>query len=89
MTTEYTPEQMAEAVFRNADNGNIDTMNGWLEQGDSIAIYENHDLGHPLLGHKIFLSFGSPEAQIEGDTLPGPSARSTSVVWASCTGGTS
>lgn len=50
----------------------IPQVNVWLERGDGVAIYENVDLGHPMLGHKIFLSFGSPEAQIENDEPPGP-----------------
>lgn len=39
-------------------------MNRWLERGDGVAIYRNEDLGHPHLGHRQFVSYGSPEAQI-------------------------
>jgi hypothetical protein len=49
---------------------NVRAVNTWLGRGDGIAVYENHDLGHPGLGHKVFLSFGSPDAQIESDDLP-------------------
>lgn len=45
--------------------GNIRAINGWLERGDGVAVYENQDLGHYDLGHKVFLSFGSSAAQIE------------------------
>lgn len=45
-------------------------MNIWLERGDGVAIYENVELGHPGLGHKQFVSFGSPKAQLEVDDPP-------------------
>lgn len=40
-------------------------INGWLARGDGVAVYRNNDLGHPDIGHMKFLSFGSPEAQLE------------------------
>lgn len=45
-------------------------MNEWLKRGDGIAVYENQDLGHPELGDKKFLSYGSEAAQLETDTPP-------------------
>ena len=42
----------------------------WLDRGDGCAVYENHDLGHPGVGHKQFVSFGSTAAQLETDTPP-------------------
>jgi hypothetical protein len=27
----------------------------WLERGDAIGCFENHDLGHPQLGQLLFL----------------------------------
>lgn len=45
----------------------------WTDRGDGIAVYENSELGHPELGHRVAVSYGSPAAQIEGDlptTLP-------------------
>lgn len=42
----------------------------WLTRGDGIAVYENVDLGHPELGHRQWISYGSPEAQLEGNTAP-------------------
>lgn len=43
-----------------------------LAAGKGIAVYENHDLGHPHLGHAMAFTYGTPEAQFEGDvdTLP-------------------
>lgn len=45
-------------------------INGWLERGDGVAVYENADLGHPSLGHKQFVSYGSSAAQLETDVPP-------------------
>lgn len=52
------------------DDDSIPIVNRWLERGDGIAVYENHDLGHPELGHRQFLSYGSPAAQFETDEPP-------------------
>lgn len=48
----------------------INRMNGWIERGDGIAMYENADLKHPNLGDKRFVSYGSAAAQLETDTPP-------------------
>lgn len=48
----------------------VDTMNVWLARGDGIAVYTNEDMGHPELGDKRFVSYGSPAAQLETDTPP-------------------
>lgn len=45
-------------------------VNRWLAAGKGIAVYQNQDLGHPGLGHMKFVSYGTPEAQLEGDTPP-------------------
>lgn len=42
----------------------------WLNRGDGIAVYQNEDLGHPELGHRQWISYGSPEAQLEVDDPP-------------------
>lgn len=76
MTTiiQYEPDQLlADLAIQWVDEedgeqrlaSSIRTVNTWLERGDGVAIYENQDLGHWALGHKIFLSFGSTDAQIE------------------------
>lgn len=46
------------------------TVQKWLDRGDGIAVYENHDLGHPGAGHRKFVSFGSNAAQLETDDPP-------------------
>ena len=38
---------------------------GWVQRGDGAAVYRNEDLGHPGLGERKIVSFGSPAAQIE------------------------
>jgi len=52
------------------DQNSIVTLRRWLDRGDGIALYENHDLGSPLIGHKQWASYGSPDAQLETDTPP-------------------
>ncbi len=47
----------------------------WLNRGDGVAIYENHDLGHPDIGHPDIgqcqlVSFGSRAAQLGTDSPP-------------------
>lgn len=44
-------------------------INRWLARGDGVAVYENVELGHPDAGHRQYVSFGSPEAQIP-DAFP-------------------
>ena len=48
-------------------------INAWIDRGDHVAVYENHDLSSALLGDKQFVSFGSERAQLEVglDDLPG------------------
>lgn len=63
-----------EAVRLLADHQDTDEVNAFLDRvlarGDGAAIYENADLGHPDLGHKVILSFGGPDAQIENVEVP-------------------
>lgn len=54
-----------------------DDPNGWravhdqlkslLDKGRGIALWRNEDLGHPGVGHCMAFTYGSPEAQFEGD----------------------
>lgn len=48
----------------------LDTINRWLARGDGAAVYENHDLGHPMAGHIQVASYGSDAAQLETDDPP-------------------
>lgn len=35
--------------------GAIDKFRAWIERGDLVLVFQNHDLGHPELGHLIFM----------------------------------
>jgi len=38
----------------------------WLARGDAIAVFRNHDLGHPQVGHTLFVPLDSEErGQVE------------------------
>lgn len=69
MTAQLTTQQARDEVSH-LDARNILTINRWLARGDGLAIYENHELGHPDAGHRQLVSFGSPAAQLETDTPP-------------------
>lgn len=63
---EYTAEDLlADLDFEGEERVEmLERFNSWLERGDYVAIYENHDLGHPMLGHKVFFPVG-PSATIK------------------------
>ena len=56
-----------DELTKDLDEGSRALIQGWLERGDGVAVYENVDLGHPELGHLQFVSFGSPEAMLPGE----------------------
>lgn len=43
----------------------VDQLNAWLAEGKGIAVYENHDLGHPQLGHQRFFTYGTDDATFD------------------------
>jgi hypothetical protein len=47
-------------------------IQGWLQRGDAVLIYSNHDLGHPEVGHCVYLSYGSDEAMVPRSRFPEP-----------------
>lgn len=47
-----------------------DVINAWLRRGDGVAVYENNDLGHPEVGMKVLLSYGSLASQLNVATPP-------------------
>lgn len=62
--TELTPEELRDYItprFQDAD-AVIAKVNGWLARGDKVAVYVNHDLGHPQAGEPRLVSYGSPQA---------------------------
>lgn len=46
------------------------TLQRWLDRGDGIAMYENMAMDSMNIGHKKWVSYGSPSAQIEMDEPP-------------------
>jgi hypothetical protein len=63
---QFTKQQVLELINKE----HHDVVLRWLARGDGIGVYENHDLGHPDIGHKQFVSFGSAAAQLETDDPP-------------------
>jgi hypothetical protein len=63
----YTPEQIEEMVDRPQS---FRIIQAWFNRGDGCAVYENHDMGHPGMGDKKFVSYGSPTAQLEVNEPP-------------------
>lgn len=47
----------------------FETIDEWIARGDGCAIYRNEEIGHPEAGHVKFVSYGSPDAQLE---MPDP-----------------
>ena len=45
-------------------------LNRWLARGDGVAVYENHDFGHPMMGEPKIASYGSPSALLEAEEPP-------------------
>lgn len=74
--TEYTPGQLFDLLAESSYDdtawldGAVARINRILERGDKIAVYENHDLGHPEIGHRQYVSYGSLAAQLGGAEPP-------------------
>lgn len=65
MPDTWTVEQ---AVDKIGDSPEVRaSLEAKLAEGKGIAVYENHDLGHPMLGHAMAFTFGHSTAQFEGD----------------------
>jgi hypothetical protein len=66
MPTAYTPIEILALL----PQGAASRVDIWLRRGDGIAVYENRELGHPDLGHRQIVSYGSPAAQLETTEPP-------------------
>lgn len=66
------PEQIMteQQLFEELDPAHHDTVRRWLDRGDGVAVYENAALDSANLGHRQYVSFGSPAAQIEESDPP-------------------
>jgi hypothetical protein len=67
----WTVEQAADKVGE-GDATVRAALESKIADGKGLAIYENHDLGHPMLGHAMAFTYGALTAQFEGgvDSLP-------------------
>jgi hypothetical protein len=54
-----------EQLFDILDPQHHATVQRWLDRGDGVAVYRNEAHELPRHGDRQFVSFGSPEAQIE------------------------
>lgn len=48
----------------------VELVNQWLADGKGVAVYENVDLSHTEIGHRKYVTFGTPKAQIRDETPP-------------------
>jgi len=59
-----------------------------LARGDSVLLFENHDLGHPELGHPRLGSYGSERALFPKSRYPEPPKFHpdfpTEILWRYC-----
>jgi hypothetical protein len=60
----------AEITAKVENRDALPTMQRWLDRGDGIAMYANHDLDHPDCGRLKWVSYGSSVAQIETPEPP-------------------
>ena len=53
-----------KALLDILDPEHHDTVQRWLDRGDGVAVYVNQDFGSFHAGHRQFVSYGGPSAQI-------------------------
>jgi len=72
----YTADDLTADAQRNIDGADSDLVVQYVtsvltlaarahSRGDGVAVYENHDLGHPELGERKYVTFGGEKAQLE------------------------
>lgn len=66
----FTTEEFTELCRTEGWTDSIEMQMRWWDRGDGTAVYENQDLGHHDLGHKVCMSYGSWAAQLESETPP-------------------
>lgn len=69
----WTAPQLRSYIVKQYDDGAPPVfllLNRWLGRGDGVAVYENHELGHPEMGLCQITSYGSQAAQIEAPEPP-------------------
>jgi hypothetical protein len=57
-------------MFVNPEVGVV--LGEWLDDGRSVACYQNHDMGHSEIGHRKFMSYGTSDSTFRDppDILP-------------------
>ena len=68
MTT--APPWTKHSMMRLIDPTHHSIVQRWLDRGDGIACYRNQAMDSSNFGHRQFVSYGSDEAQLPGDTPP-------------------
>jgi len=68
MTKRFTKSEMEETV--STPPGVTEKINTWLARGDGVAVYENMAMDSTTFGARVFLSFGSLEAQLDVEHPP-------------------
>ncbi len=53
----------------------------WLKHGWKIAVFENQDLGHRMIGHRIALPFGDELADAKVGEAKAPDNKSYGFGW--------
>lgn len=72
----YTGQQLLELATKSAGDDPVwladavTTFNRILNRGASIAVYENHDLGHPEMGLRKYAGYGLPAETLPGEEPP-------------------
>jgi hypothetical protein len=48
----------------------VHLVNRWINRGEVVCVYENHEARHPEEGHVKIVSYGSSTAMIEREQFP-------------------
>lgn len=83
---DYTPKPATGAVTRDellamVEGDQRDSVADMLNRGLSVAVYENHDLGHSMLGQKVFLSYGGPASTFDVPPPHAPDMATIGLGW--------
>lgn len=54
----------ADDIRAGLDRLSLDLLNQWLEDGKTVAVYENVELGHPEMGHRKYVTCGTERSQL-------------------------
>lgn len=84
----WTVEQAVDKVGGDEPGETRSKFEEFIAAGKGLAVYENHDLGHPMLGHAVAFTYGTSEAQFEPGQFPdGPPEQCPDGLMPHITGG--